>query len=330
MHKNNENSENNENQDKKFKMSDLSELDYVKVGNIFVKKTKPKSSNSKLEEFEKAVQHDPQFFIEYFRDTLTHLKSTESINSAKIGYMTTQPQISEIMRAKLIDWLMEVHVKFNLLPETLFLTVNLIDRFLFIKKVETKDFQLLGVSAMLIGCKYEEIYPPEVRDFVYATGKTYTDVDIIKMEGTILAALQFETLHVSSFRFLEWFHLVSHDETERMSFFLAQFLLELALIDYNMLKYSSSLLAASALNFARKYLKVDPNWSTTLQTYSGYKYKDLIECNEDLARIVKGIVKSTFKIAIKKFFSPEYKKVAGLLYDKPKEEGVNQNSVTAR
>lgn len=78
------------------------------------------------------------------------------------------------MRQILVDWLVEVHLKFKLLPETLFLTVNLIDRFTFLKQVKRNDYQLLGVTAMLIACKYEEIYAPEIRDFVYMTDKAYT------------------------------------------------------------------------------------------------------------------------------------------------------------
>jgi hypothetical protein len=44
--------------------------------------------------------------------------------------MKKQPDLNESMRAVVIDWLIDVHAKFMLLPETLFLTVNLIDRYL--------------------------------------------------------------------------------------------------------------------------------------------------------------------------------------------------------
>ena len=71
------------------------------------------------------------------------------------------------MRSILIDWLVEVHLKFKLLPETLYLTVNLIDRYLGKDQVHRSHLQLIGVTAMLIACKYEEIYPPIVKDFVY-------------------------------------------------------------------------------------------------------------------------------------------------------------------
>ncbi len=66
------------------------------------------------------------------------------------------------MRAILIDWLVEVHLKFKLVPETLYLTVSLIDRYLEKVEVHWEKLQLVGVTAMLIASKYEEIYAPEV------------------------------------------------------------------------------------------------------------------------------------------------------------------------
>lgn len=78
------------------------------------------------------------------------------------------------MRAILISWLVEVHLKYNLLPETLYITVNLVDRFCASQTVPRADYQLLGVTAMLIACKYEEIYVPKIDDFVDITDNTYS------------------------------------------------------------------------------------------------------------------------------------------------------------
>ena len=86
------------------------------------------------------------------------------------------------MRAILVDWIIEVHLKFKLLPETLFLTVGLIDRFLELEQIQRSSLQLVGVTAMLIASKYEEIYAPEVRDFVYITDNAYTRDQIFAME----------------------------------------------------------------------------------------------------------------------------------------------------
>jgi hypothetical protein len=96
------------------------------------------------------------------------------------------------MRSILVDWLVEVHLKFKLLPETLYLTVNLIDRYLERSQIHRSKLQLVGVTAMLIACKYEEIYPPIVKDFVYITDNAYTKEEILEMEGEMLQTLDFD------------------------------------------------------------------------------------------------------------------------------------------
>jgi cyclin B len=87
----------------------------------------------------------------------------EPATAVSATYMTSQTDINDKMRAILVDWLVEVHLKFKLMPETLFLTVNLIDRYLAAAPVTRKNLQLVGVTAMLLASKYEEIWAPEVR-----------------------------------------------------------------------------------------------------------------------------------------------------------------------
>jgi cyclin B len=96
------------------------------------------------------------------------------------------------MRAILVDWLIDVHLKFKLLNETLFLTVNILDRYLSIAtNLSRSKLQLVGVASMLISTKYEEIYPPTVKDYVYITDNAYSKEEILKMESHILITLDF-------------------------------------------------------------------------------------------------------------------------------------------
>ena len=81
-------------------------------------------------------------------------------------YIGSQPEINERMRAILVDWLIDVHTKFELSLETLYLTINIIDRFLAVKTVPRRELQLVGISAMLMASKYEEIWTLEVYIFV--------------------------------------------------------------------------------------------------------------------------------------------------------------------
>ena len=76
--------------------------------------------------------------------------------------MDSQPEINFKMRSILMDWLTEVHRKFELMPETLYLTFNIVDRYLSVKTVPRRELQLVGISSMLIACKYEEIWAPVV------------------------------------------------------------------------------------------------------------------------------------------------------------------------
>jgi hypothetical protein len=136
---------------------------------------------------------------------LAHMHNTEELNLPTYGYMKSQSDVNEKMRAILIDWLIEVHFKFKLLPETLFITINLIDRYLERKEMKRQRLQLLGVTAMWVACKYEEIYAPEIKDFVYITDNAYEQSDILKLEYELLRTLEFNVTTPSTYRFLEMY-----------------------------------------------------------------------------------------------------------------------------
>ncbi|PIA53862.1 hypothetical protein AQUCO_00900447v1 [Aquilegia coerulea] len=107
-------------------------------------------------------------------------------NTSRVhDYMDSQPDINIKMRAILVDWLIEVHHKFELTPETLYLTIYIVDRYLSVKAVLRKELQLVGISAMLIASKYEEIWAPEVSNIVL-----YFYVDItVYVSGNLIQFL---------------------------------------------------------------------------------------------------------------------------------------------
>ena len=117
---------------------------------------------------------DPLCATEYVQDMYHHFRGKEAITSVRPLYMENQAHINERMRSILVDWLVEVHLKFKLVPETLYLTINLIDRYLERQEVSRPRLQLVGVTSLLIASKYEEIYPPELRDLVYICDRAYT------------------------------------------------------------------------------------------------------------------------------------------------------------
>ena len=119
--------------------------------------------------------------------------------------MSRQLEINDKMRAILVDWLIEVHQKFQLQKETLYITIALIDRYLELQQCSKSELQLVGTAALMVACKYEEIYPPELKDFVYVTARAYTKEDVLQMEYRILSVLSFDLTFPTALRFLERF-----------------------------------------------------------------------------------------------------------------------------
>ncbi len=211
-------------------------------------KLRMKNAEATLPEWDQKDLEDPHTCADYALEIHSTLKREEMQFVATPGYMKDQRDINEKMRAILIDWLVEVHLKFKLVPETLYLTVNLIDRYLEKSNVMREKLQLVGVTAMLIASKYEEIYAPEVQDFVYITDRAYTKQEILECEYNMLKTLNFEITHCSSWKFLQRYQKVSASDDFILS--MARYLLELSLVEYRMLKHSPSMLAAAALYLA--------------------------------------------------------------------------------
>lgn len=162
--------------------------------------------------------------------------------------MDAQPELNSMMRSILVDWIIEVHMKFRLLPETLYLCINIIDRYLSHVEVPRKRLQLVGVTALLVACKYEEIYPPEVKDCVYITDRAYTRQDVLDMEANIVKTLKFRMTVPTGYPFLQRFLHVS--KATRVMRNLANFYMERMLQEYSTLNYRPSLVAAAAVSLA--------------------------------------------------------------------------------
>ena len=189
-------------------------------------------------------------------------------------YMQTQAEINKKMRSILVDWLVDVHVKFDLSPETLYLTINIVDRFLSLKPVPRRELQLVGVSALLIASKYEEIWPPQVNDLVYVTDNSYQSKQILVMEKTILGNLEWYLTVPTQYVFLARFVKAAVPDPEMES--MVHFLAELGLMHYDALKFCPSMLAASAVYAARCFLSKTPAWTETLTFHTGYSEHELM------------------------------------------------------
>ncbi|KAK9074806.1 hypothetical protein SSX86_003125 [Deinandra increscens subsp. villosa] len=216
--------------------------------------------------------------VEYVEDLYAHYRKMESYGMVSPNYMLTQQSdVNERMRAILIDWLIEVHHKFDLQPETLFLTVNLIDRFLAKENVVRKKLQLVGLVAMLLACKYEEVSVPVVDDLIFISDKAYSRSEILEMEKLMLNTLEFNMSVPTPYVFLKRYLKAAQSESklEQMSFFL----IELCLVEYEMIKLAPSFLAAVAVYTAQCSLYGFRQWSKTCELHTNYSENQLLECS---------------------------------------------------
>ena len=168
-------------------------------------------------------------------------------------YMDIQTEIQWSMRSVLMDWVIQVHTRFGLLPETLFLTVNYIDRFLSCKIVSLGKLQLVGATAIFVAAKYEEINCPSVQEIVYMVDGGYSIDEILKAERFMLSMLNFELGWPGPMSFLR--RISKADDYDLESRTLSKYFLEVTLMDERFVASPPSYIAAGAHCLSRMILE---------------------------------------------------------------------------
>ncbi|XP_068827846.1 G2/mitotic-specific cyclin-B1 isoform X3 [Capricornis sumatraensis] len=149
--------------------------------------------------------------------------------------------------------------------------------------VPKKMLQLVGVTAMFVASKYEEMYPPEIGDFAFVTDNTYTKFQIRQMEMKILRALNFSLGRPLPLHFLRRASKIGEVDVELHT--LAKYLMELTMLDYDMVHFPPSQIAAGAFCLALKILD-NGEWTPTLQHYLSYTEESLLVVMQHLAKNV--------------------------------------------
>jgi hypothetical protein len=195
---------------------------------------------------------DPLMVAEYVHEIFDYMKELEITTLPNPDYMDSQNELEWKMRGILVDWLLEVHTRFRLLPETLFLAVNIIDRFLSTKVVQLDRLQLVGVTAMFVASKYEEVLSPHVQNFRHVADDGFTEQEILSAERFILAALDYDLSYPNPMNFLR--RISKADNYDIQTRTLGKYLLEIGCLDHRFIKYPPSHVAAAAMFLARLVL----------------------------------------------------------------------------
>lgn len=228
---------------------------------------------------------DTSMVAEYGDEIFGYMRDLEIKMLPNAHYMDNQAEIQWSMRSVLMGWLVQVHHRFGLLPETLFLCVNYIDRFLSCKVVSLGKLQLVGATAIFVAAKYEEINCPSVHEIVYMVDGGYAVDEVLKAERFMLSMLQFELGWPGPMSFLR--RISKADDYDLETRTLAKYFLELTIMDERFVGSPPSFLAAGAHCLARMMLKKG-HWSAAHTYYSNYTYTQLyslvlliVECCED-------------------------------------------------
>mmetsp|Transcript_4445 Transcript_4445/g.10295 ORF Transcript_4445/g.10295 Transcript_4445/m.10295 type:complete len:459 (+) Transcript_4445:62-1438(+) len=259
---------------------------------------------------QEAEADDPQLVSEYATDIMSNLFNKEADRQPLHNYMATQRDINARMRAILVDWVVEVHMKYKLSTVTLFLSVRLIDRYLSKVSVTRTRLQLVGVAAMFIASKYEELKPPTIEDFCYIAAGTYTQQEVLKAECAMLSKLDFIIACPTPAHFAEFFF--SSDAGDEVQRELAQYLMELALVDYRVNEFLPSVLAAACKQHSRHLLRREPAWPVAEVQRTRYTDNDLLSCTTWLDTLLQQAPTSSLEAVRRKFSSSKHRSVATL------------------
>lgn len=220
-------------------------------------------------------ENDPLMVAEYVVEIFDHMRELEVQTMPSSIYMSSQPELEWRMRGILMDWLIQVHARFRLLPETLLLATNLVDRFLSLRVVSLVKLQLVGITGLLVASKYEEIVAPTIHDFLKVADSQYSEKEILNAEKYMLRTLKWDLSFPNP---MNWLRRASKaDEYDTQTRTLAKFLIEISIVEERLLQYVPSRLAAAALWLARLILE-RPEWNANLEHYSGYPEVKLISC----------------------------------------------------
>ena len=260
---------------------------------------------------------DYLYNVDYLDEIYINLLLDQAYSKLKIdqNYMNKQNNsINVQMRAILVDWLIEIHFKFNFQRKTLFQTIFIIDAFLSKKVIQKEKFQLLGVACLLISCKENEIFYPKLQDFVDISNDAYTKSELLKMEKYILKILNFEIFYPTS---EEFYNIISKTfNFNKTQHHLGEYFLDSSLLDYNILKYNFSTIAVACAYIVMKFYKMKEykDLYSFKMIIGDESHKNIKECTKDLCFLVKNLSKSSLRATIEKYSLEEFGNVAAICY----------------
>lgn len=279
----------------------------VKIKMEYIEKQKNFEINNSIEiskekevelEFESNLVNEE----EYMEEILDNLYIEEENNQFKINpdYFKLQTEINSKMRIILIDWLIEVNNKLKFREETFYTTIYIIDAYLSKKFIQRKKFQLLGVTALLIATKLNEIFSGSVKDYVFITDNAYNEGSILSMESDICKTLNFNFLVPNCLSFFQIFSKkIGFDKNSEESQF-GKFIIQNFLMNSKSFNYNYSLISIATCNLIIKLFEKDKNINFDLFCRDSLPFIE--DCSKSIYEGISEILNTNMNLSVKKYY----------------------------
>ncbi|GJJ10520.1 hypothetical protein Clacol_004746 [Clathrus columnatus] len=259
-----------------------------------------------------AEDHDDPYMVsEYVVDIFKYLSQCEEQTLPSSNYMYHQKELCWKHRGVLMDYLIGIHFRFKLTPETLYLMTNIIDRFLSVRVVSLSKLHLVGMASLFIASKFEDIMSPSVSNLALISNGEVKEDELLKAERYILKTLNWG---VSLFpQPMNWLRRVSKADGYNQDVrAVAKYFLEIHVVERKLVGVKPSLLAAASIWLGRLILGVF-GWTPNLAHYSGYSEKKIIPiANIMLSYCLRPEKHENF---VRKYSTKKYSKVAVYVHD---------------
>ena len=243
---------------------------------------------------------------EYMEEILDNFYTEEENNRFKINpnYFKLQTEINSKMRIILIDWLFEVNNKLKFREETFYTTIYIIDAYLSKKFIQRKKFQLLGVTALYIATKLNEIFSGSVKDYVFMTDRAYNEIDIISMESDICKTLNFNFLVPNCLSFFQIFSKKIGFDKDSEEYQFGIFIIQNFLMNSKSFNYNYSIISIASCNLIVKLFEKDKNINFDLFYRDSLSFIE--DCSKNICDAINETLNSNMNLSVKKYYYGKY------------------------
>ena len=243
---------------------------------------------------------------EYIDEIYINLIHEENINKYPINpnYLEHQPEINNRMRIILIDWIVEIHYKLRLKEETFYTTIYIIDAYLSQKIIKKNNFQLLGITSLLIASKLNEMNIEKIQNYSFFAGNAYNKEEIINMELDISKTLDYNFLITTPIHLFQIIGIKFDLKEDEYNYKFGEFLIQSFLMSSKSFKYKYSIISYSSLYLLMKLFKLKNslveffNW---INEFSVNGYEIIKKCSNDICQVISEIINSNIRSTIKKY-----------------------------